>query len=291
MSPSPDHNTLATRLADILLKLNVGEAFTRDELAAEFSVSERTIYRDLNRFAGIVDCVDGRYQLVPEYRGKLTAKDLETFAKIVSVDGLFPNAGHGFLAALLDTLSRSSFLVRGHRYEALKPNDPLFNQLGDTIRECRVCLLNYADKRRTLEPYRLINQHGIWYLAAAEEGRLKAFTFGRISHLTVTENTFKPNPKIHRQIDEDDDIWFNRDKTEVILNIAPPVAYYFQRRKLLPKQEIVKKLESGGLVVSTQISHPNQILPIVRYWIPNISVVEPASLRETLHQELRGYLA
>ncbi len=290
-STTTDHDTLAYRLAEILLKLNLGDSFTREELATEFKVSERTIFRDLNRLGGIVDRLhDGRYQLASEYRGKLTPKDLETFAKLTGVAQLFPNAGQGFLVALLDTLSRSSFLVKGHHYEELKPNDIQFRQLDAAIRDHRVCCMTYGDKRRTVAPYRLINQNGIWYLAATEGGQLKAFTFGRISLLTVTEDRFAPDPKVHERIEEEDDIWFSVDKTEVLLNVAPQIAYYFLRRKLLPKQEIVRKLESGGLVVSTQISHANQILPLIRYWLPRIAILEPSWLREQLEGELRDYL-
>lgn len=57
-----EHDRLALRLAEILLRLNQGEKIARSELAEEFQVSERTIYRDLNRLGGIVDRLeDGRY--------------------------------------------------------------------------------------------------------------------------------------------------------------------------------------------------------------------------------------
>jgi predicted DNA-binding transcriptional regulator YafY len=50
MKPSQsNHDTLAFRLAGILLKLNLGEVFSCETLAEEFKVSERTIYCDLNR--------------------------------------------------------------------------------------------------------------------------------------------------------------------------------------------------------------------------------------------------
>ena len=49
-----DHDSLAYRLAGVLLKLNQGESLVLDDLAAEYGVSERTIYRDLNRLGGIV---------------------------------------------------------------------------------------------------------------------------------------------------------------------------------------------------------------------------------------------
>lgn len=287
-----DHETLASRLASILLKLNQGESFNPQELAAEFSVHERTIYRDLNRFAGIVErASDGKYRIVSEYQGKLRPKDLETFAKLVGVDELFPPIGTRFLMALLDTLSQSSFLVRGHHYEKLKPHDAQFQQLDNAIRDSKRCTLTYADKRRTLEPYRLVNNKGIWYLAATDEGRLKSFSLSRISQLVVSSDSFEPRVEIPQKIEEDDDVWFSEEKTEVLLTVAPQVAYYFQRRKLLPQQVIDKELENGGLIVSSRISDENQILPLVRYWIPHVRILEPGWLKETLEAGVRQYLA
>jgi predicted DNA-binding transcriptional regulator YafY len=285
------HDSLAYRLAGILLKLNQGDALDLADLAAEYGVSQRTVYRDLNRLGGIVERDgNGHYRLVPEYRGKLHPKDLEAFAKLVGVEGLFPQNSSRFLIALLDTLSQSSFLVRGHHYEKLKPHDAQFQQLDNAIRDRRRCILTYADKRRTLEPYRLVNSKGIWYLAATDEGRLKSFSLGRISQLHVNDDTFEPRVDIHQQIEEDDDVWFSEEKTEILLTVAPQVAYYFQRRKLLPSQTIDKELENGGLIVSSRIDDEDQILPLVRYWIPHVRIMEPAWLRETLEQEIRIYL-
>ena len=220
----PEHDTLAFRLATILLKLNQDKSFSPQELADEFGVHDRTIYRDLIRLAGIVErSPDGKYRIVPEYRGKLRPKDLETFAKLVGVDELFPQNSSRFLMALLDTLSQSSFLVRGHHYEKLKPNDAQFQQLDEAVRQHARCTLTYADKRRTLEPRRLVNNKGIWYLVATEDDQLKSFSLSRISELRVSEERFAPSEAIHRQIEADDDVWFNHDKTEVLLSIAPEV--------------------------------------------------------------------
>lgn len=286
------HDSLAYRLAGILLKLNQGDALDLADLATEYGVSERTVYRDLNRLGGIVERDgSGCYRLVPEYRGKLSLRDLENFAKLVGVEKLFPQSGARFLVALLDTLSQSSLLVRGHHYEALKPHDQAFNQLDRATREYKRCMLTYADKRRELEPYRLVNSKGIWYLAATEAGRLKSFALSRISQLVVGDQTFEPDPAIQRQIDEDDDVWFSREKTEVLLSVAPQVAYYFKRRKLLPLQVIDKELENGGLIVSCRISDENQILPLVRYWIPHVRILEPGWLRDALEGDLRAFLA
>ena len=55
-------------------------------------------------------------------------------------------------------------------------------------------------------------------------------------------------------------------------------------------QKTVKQLEDGGLIVSGLIAHPNQILPIVRYWIPSVRVISPEGLQTELDSQLRAYL-
>lgn len=285
------HDSLAYRLAGILLKLNQGDALDIDELATEYGVSGRTIYRDINRLGGVIDQdTDGRYRLAAAYRGKLIPRDLENFARLAGVEDLFPRGGQRFLVALLDTLSQGSFLVHGHHYEALKPHDETFRQLDQAIREHKRCTLTYADKRRELEPYRLINSKGIWYLAATEAGTLKSFALSRVGQLHVSNNAFAPSADIQHQIEADDDVWFSQEKTEVLLSVAPQVAYYFKRRKLLPLQQIDKELENGGLIVSSRISDKNQILPLVRYWIPHVRILEPGWLRDALELSLKYFM-
>lgn len=288
---TPIHDTLAIRLAGILLQLNEGEALCRYDLAAQFGVSERTIYRDLSRLADVVVRLpDGRYQLAKEHQGKLQPRDLEAFAKVTGVSRLFPNGGHRFFRSLLAPDEQRNFLVKAHHHENAEPHDQQFRQLNKAIRQQLQCRLIYADKPRSLCPYRLINNKGIWYLAATEKSQLKAFTLGRISAVHITELPFTPQQAVQRQIEEDDDIWFSKTKTSVQLSVAPAIAYYFLRRPVVPGQQIVQTLASGELRVSSTISHANQILPTIRYWIPHVRVLEPAWLAEQLTRELEHYL-
>jgi predicted DNA-binding transcriptional regulator YafY len=286
-----NHEILGFRIATILLKLNSGDAFTTKSLAEEFKICERTVFRDINRLSTIIEkSPDGSYQLAAQFRGKLQPKDLASFAKLTGVSQLFPDHSPRFLLAMLDSLSNSSYLIKSHHYEEPKPNDYQFQQLDQAIREQRICQLSYNDKQRTLEPYKLINNKGIWYLAASENQRLKAYSYSRISQLLITEQGFQPKAEILQQIGDEDDIWFNPDKIEVQLEIAAEIAYYFQRRKLLPQQEILRELKNGALIIRSKISHSQQILPQIRYWLPHVRIISPASLKLQMQRELQSYL-
>ena len=89
---------------------------------------------------------------------------------------------------------------------------------------------------------------------------------------------------------EEDGIWMGEEKKEIVLKIAREIAGYFKRRKLIANQVIEKELEDGGLILSAKVGHPNQVLPIVRYWIPHIRIISPEGLQKEMEQEMRDYI-
>ena len=76
-----------------------------------------------------------------------------------------------------------------------------------------------------------------------------------------------------------------------MLKIHANVAVYFKRRSLLPNQEIVKELLDGTLIVMCRNVHEQEILPLVRYWLPNIEIIAPDGLKKQLTQQLEQYLS
>ena len=77
------------------------------------------------------------------------------------------------------------------------------------------------------------------------------------------------------------------------MRVAAAVAHYFTRRDLLPGQ-ITRADADGSLLVTATIHYPQQLLPIVRYWMPHVRILEPQeweeqlihSVQETLRQWL-----
>ena len=132
---SGHHDTLVYRLAQMLVKLNQGEKLDPPALAEEFGVNLRTIQRDLNeRFAYLpLEKIDGRYRLDPAFLGKLSTKDIERFASLAGVRGLFPSLSDEFLRDIFDARIQSALLVKGHHYEDLAGKEALFRQLEQAI--------------------------------------------------------------------------------------------------------------------------------------------------------------
>lgn len=102
--------------------------------------------------------------------------------------------------------------------------------------------------------------------------------------------TFFPDQKIHSQLTDEDGVWLSSKRQDVTLKVEREIAGYFKRRKLIDNQVIQKELLDGGLLVSVSVGHINQLLPIIRYWIPHIRIVSPSFLQDELEQMLRQYL-
>ncbi|MCW2480431.1 helix-turn-helix transcriptional regulator [Candidatus Symbiopectobacterium sp. NZEC135] len=289
---------LASRLADILLRFNRGETLTLNGLAEEYGVHPRTIRRDIEdrlAIAGVEkDTVKNSYSLRVEYLGKFDASSIDTFAEVAGVKELFPALDKKILQSVFYPTPEQNILVMGHRYIKNAQQTENFTRLQQAISECRRIDFSYFKRAEHhtyhVEPYQLINHSGIWYLAANHNGKMKKFTLSKISALHCTFDIFKRSSILLNDLKNEESVWSNELKFEVVIKVSPEVAEYFQRRDLVIGQVVEKELTDGGLIISARISHKNEVLPIVQYWLPHVRIVSPESLRQELETTMRHYL-
>ena len=281
---------LALRLSGILARLHQGEALDKHQLVQQFDVDVRTIERDLyQRLEGIAERnADGLWQLAKASRATVPASHLHSYARLTGSEHVFPDTSLRYLLEQLETPEpRRATHVQPTPQENLGAHGPLFAQLQAAIAQHQECRFTYKGKPRHAQPYRLIHKSGVWYLAAEEAGRLKNFSVALIEGLQVdTTHTFTPQRAHLDYIHAKDDVWFTEATTEVLLRVAPEVAHYFSRRALLPQQQ-QRPDADGSLLVTTHINHINQLLPVVRYWLPNVRIVKPQEWHEELVAGLR----
>ncbi len=281
------------------MKLNRGEQLEPRALADEFGVDLRTVQRDLNQRFAYLDLVkeQGRYRMNSAVLGRLSTKDIERFALASGTVGLFPTLSHAFVRELLRLDQESPLLVKGHHFEDVAQHAATFAVLSKAIIDRRHVRFDFSGKANgptkaydDVAPYRMLNQKGVWYLAAAHQGRLKTFGFSRVRDVLVKATTFEPSPDLQQRLEADDSLWQSQTALRVVLDVAAPAAHYFQRRDLVANQVIETAADDGSLRLVATVGHPNEILPIVRYWIPHLRIVEPAQLQVDLEAELARYI-
>lgn len=278
-------DTLATRLVQILLKLNNGEAINAKELAPEFNVSVRTIQRDLKHFESILVKEGCLYRLEPNSLGKLNLKNLQDFVTLSGIGELFPSMDCNFIKEIL---KHPIYLVKNQGYENFT-DTRLFNILSLAIKNHRILTFDYAQKPRNAQPYKLINNYGVWYLLALENNQLKNFTLSKISNLITSDERFQPSQKLLEQIKQNKNLWFAQKESEVILQISSEAFAYFFRKPILPHYTILDKSDTS-LTISTKFAYDDEILRLVQQWIPYITILSPQSLQDKLRKNLEQYL-
>ena len=209
--------------------------------------------------------------------------------------GLFPSLSDEFLRDIFDTRMQSALLVKGHNYEDLADRKEAFRELERAIVARHHVAFEYRKEEgskpyASVAPFKLVNHKGIWYLAGRDGEKLKTFAFGKIERLRTLETTFAADPQVEKTLRDEDGIWLGEEKREIVMKISAEVAGHFKRRKLIANQVIEKTLEDGGLLVSAKVGHLNQVLPIVRYWIPHIRIISPEGLQGELERELTHYV-
>jgi predicted DNA-binding transcriptional regulator YafY len=212
----------ASRLLSILLLLQTRGRMTAEALAAEFEVSVRTIYRDIDQLsaAGAPVYADrgrsGGFQLMDGYRTRLTGlTDAE--AETLFLGGLSgPAAQMGFSGAVTTMQLKLLAALPPERQAAAERLagrfhlDPVgwYQNVDEAERLPAIAQAVWTSRRiavryeswkgevtRELEPLGLILKGGLWYLAARPvEGRrheLRTYRVSNILDLTVKDETFE----------------------------------------------------------------------------------------------------
>ena len=285
---------LAGRLAGILVLFYSGKSYSATELSEKYDVSVRTINNDIDRLreAGLdIDNCGNRYSLDKSSLGELNIEDIEVFAEVMGLEGMYPELSRKLLNSLIHS-ENSIYRVIGHEYEDLDSLKRIFKDLEIFICKSQKIRFIYKGKKYSnVKPYKLINQNGIWYLAAqTEDEKLKSFHVGSLKSVVPNMNgKFIPDPEIIKIIDDSDSIWFEEDLETITLDVSANVSSYFKRRPLLPNQKLVDENEDGSIILECRTGNIKDFIPRILYWIPDVRIVSPDYLKKVLVEKIELY--
>jgi predicted DNA-binding transcriptional regulator YafY len=300
-----DYDKALTRLRVILQRLNDGEALSVKELADEFNVTTRTIQRDFN------ERLITSYPIYQENKKWKMQKGfkiekirniedelvLDIIEKISdSIGGNFANIAH----KLLSKLKNEDF---NPIYAKLNLEDisDKFNEIKiieKAIKEKQEIDVTYklnatTTYKTTLKPLKIINFEGFWYLLAINKDEVKKYYIKNLSHIKQTKNYFQTDKEINSLLNNSISIWFNKENSpfKIKLYASNEISKYFKRRPLSPTQIITSNNTDGSIEFEVSITHEMEILPIIKYWLPNLRVIEPKWIDDIVKEDIREYLS
>lgn len=302
MAYKHDYDKILTRLSFILSRLNDGEALSVKDLAKEFNTSERTVQRDFNeRLVSFPILQEGKkWKMQDGYRVEKT-KSLEDEIVLDIIEKITEGIGGKFASKSHKLLSKIKNQDFNPIYAKLNIED-ISDKFGEiqviegAIKAKKEIECSYDDERHdifkvTLKPLKIVNFEGFWYLVALQEDVLKKYYLKNISLVKASDAVFSTDAKLENLLDSSISVWFQKDVEpfEVKIYANMIAAKYFQRRPL-PTQTIESLHQDGTMEFVVKITHEMEILPIIKYWLPHMRVIEPAWIQEMIDEDLAGYL-
>jgi len=297
-----DYDKILTRLTLILARLNDGEALSVKELAQEFNVSTKTIQRDFNeRLSGFHIYQDKKKWKMQEGFSIEKTKSLQEQLVLDIIEKMTESIGGKFATTSHKLLSKIKNEDFNPIYTKLNIEDisDRFDdiQLMEKAIKAKLELeCNYKNDREgsfqtRLKPLKIVNYEGFWYLVAYRDERVRKFYIKTMSNIKLTTTTFITDENIEEILDNSINIWFKADIEPFEVKIyADEVATKYFKRRALPTQIIETLGEDGTMEFVVTITDEMEIIPIVKYWLPHLRVLEPLWISDMIDEDLEIYL-
>ncbi len=295
-----------TRQTWILERLNNGEELSITDLAREWGVTTKTLQRDFDKLSVMLPnqierAADGKkYKKSKNYTaqndGEIIIEMLESIVR--DIGGATYTKAHKLLTELKPHIDKP-FYARVD-VEDVSDKFELIAQLEKAMANKKSVSLVYhrwydadaTDKAyKDVHPLKIVIYNGYWYLLAEHEGYSKKFYLKEIKSCKEENGTFTPNPKIIESMEKSINVWFspNTEPFEVTLWLDTDAVVYFERKPITKNQKLYKKPDGTAELV-VKITNEEEIFPVLKFWLPNIRILEPIEMQESFEKMLSGYL-
>lgn len=306
MAYKHDYDKALTRLVTILTKLYNGEKLSVKDLAEEFNVSTRTIQRDFNeRLISFPIYQENRLWRMQDGFKLEKTSSVENQVVLDIMEKLVDGVGDKFSSKAKALLSKIKNDELNPIYAKLDMEDigdklEIIQKLESAIKSRLVINCKYKLKENKtfslkINPLKIANYEGFWYLIAQDchdKNALKKYYLKNIFNIKNTDVNFEVSSRLEELLKNSISIWFQEknEPFEVKINVSNVVSKYVQRKPIAPTQVIESIYEDGSLDIVVKVTHEMELLPLIKYWLPYMKVLEPKSMHETIIKDLKNYI-
>jgi predicted DNA-binding transcriptional regulator YafY len=294
------------RLGQILKIFMEKEKVSTTWLSQQFQTTPRTIQRDLLLLKEadfpLSELSRGNYQIDKNLFKNFEVFDETELALVIAIKNLVGQLGEPFRQAaddifnkLYEDVTTSPVFIKID--ESVIIDKRQFNRIVKAIREKRQGAFEYevfSPYEVNLEPYRVCFFDGFWYLVGKDlsDQKFKKYALDKIKDFKPLSNNFRCVPaQVDRMLKESGNVRFSSEKNiEVVIEVDKSCAGYFRRRKVYPHQEIKEERADGPIVVAFMVGSLDEIINILKTWLPHIKILQPEELKDTLLNDMKAWI-
>jgi len=289
------------RYTQIIAKLYGGAKLSNVELSKEFQVSTKTIQRDFAKLVLMFPIFQNKklWQLEKnfEFKENLSIEDDITLKLLLqaskSFDKSFSKRADKLLSRIDDNIN--SPIYTKIELEDISNKLTEISQLESAINSQNKIEFSYLKDDNyydvIVEPYKIVNFDGFWYLISRKDGNLRRYYLHNIFDIEILEDKFRKSKKIEELISNAINIWFDEnDSCEVELLIDSSIKKYFMRKPISKSQRLKEFDKDDNMIVTLDITNEKEIIPIVKYWLPHIRVLKPIGLNKKIQEDVQKFL-
>ena len=182
-------------------------------------------------------------------------------------------------------------------FEMLKSN--YLEQIKKAIKYRQYVNIVYTERMSEVldevQIHRIIYAKGNWYVAlfTPKIERYNGYRFLRINfieELEVLSKTFNRDIQVEHFIENFQSLFslYQKPTYEVKLHVSKEVMRHFKAKVYLKSQSVTPT--DNGIIVTYQVTNNMEVIPLIKTWIPHITVLEPEHLKVQLKKEVKMFL-
>ena len=278
-----------SRILDLYFLLKKGTKISSKDLATRYETTTRNITRDIQKINELISpakIVSNRstklWHIEDDTQSILLDKDEQFILNIL--DKACVEQGEDFHKKSLNLFEKFKDSLHNTIYNNIDSEDI------STIKEDLVKVenaiykklkikLHYLNKDRIVDPLKLANFEGYWYLVLNDNtnNRIKTFYFKDISSIQILNEIYifnddKTIHKLHNAVNA----YFTTDVKpyEIELFISKEKAHIFKRKPISKSQRMLKEYDDGSFEFSIIITHDMEIIPKIQQFMPHLKVID-----------------
>lgn len=152
----------------------------------------------------------------------------------------------------------------------------------------------YKKKVRIIDPLKILNLEGYWYLIVLDKSddKIKTFHLNSIKNIKTLNTSFEYDDDAVKIFDNAITAYYNPENKPILVKLflEAKVSKYFRRKPISRTQRLIKTYQDESCDIELTVTDLMEIIPTIQRYIPFVKIVEPIELKNEINKNIEMYM-